>query len=236
MVSAIASTSARASGRRTWPAAPMRSSSTWRWWRAIRGSGSTRFRSYCSNRLSVRISITSRKPLVVISAVLAPRRSISALVARVVPWRTMVTSPGATPARAQTCPTASMMPSSGAAVVVSTLTEVSAAPASSTTSVKVPPISTPSLIGGLIWEVVMSRYRLATDVSSLRSGLEPKPRRLRPPLPLGGGTGGRLGARRQGAQRIAPELPKRAPPEGRPQNTRRKRLSAGTSSRTCPRR
>ena len=50
------------------------------------GSGKLRFKSYCSKRDSVRISITSRKPCVVINAVLAPRRSISAFVASVVPW------------------------------------------------------------------------------------------------------------------------------------------------------
>jgi hypothetical protein len=52
-----------------------------------------RFRSYWSKRLSVRISITSRKPSVVMKATFAPRRSISALVASVVPWITISRSP-----------------------------------------------------------------------------------------------------------------------------------------------
>ena len=40
----------------------------------------------------------SRKPAVTISAVTAPLRSISALVASVVPWMTWPMAPGATPA------------------------------------------------------------------------------------------------------------------------------------------
>jgi len=55
-----------------------------------------------SNRDSVRISITSRKPSVVISAVFAPRRSISALVASVVPWMIWPMPAGAMPAFVQT--------------------------------------------------------------------------------------------------------------------------------------
>ncbi len=93
----------------------------------------------------MRISITSRKPLVVISAVLAPRRSISALVASVVPWMISVTSDAARPAASQTFAMPSRIASSGRSGVVSTLTECRSSPASSTTSVKVPPISTPSL-------------------------------------------------------------------------------------------
>ena len=73
-------------GRSILPPASIRSSSVNRSQRGISGGGSVMFRSYCSKRLSVRISITSRKPAVVTSAVRAPRRSISALVARVVPW------------------------------------------------------------------------------------------------------------------------------------------------------
>jgi hypothetical protein len=42
--------------------------------------------SYCSKRFSWRISIVSRNPSVVTSAVFAPLRSMIALVARVVPW------------------------------------------------------------------------------------------------------------------------------------------------------
>ncbi len=42
--------------------------------------------SYCSKRCSKAISMESRKPSVAISAVLAPLRSMMALVASVVPW------------------------------------------------------------------------------------------------------------------------------------------------------
>ena len=53
--------------------------------RGTSGGGSSMPTSYCSKRFSWRISMVSRKPWVVISAVLAPLRSISALVASVVP-------------------------------------------------------------------------------------------------------------------------------------------------------
>ena len=54
--------------------------------RGTRGGGRSMLTSYCSKRFSWRISTSSRKPSVVSSAVLAPLRSISALVASVVPW------------------------------------------------------------------------------------------------------------------------------------------------------
>ncbi len=59
----------------------------------------------------------------VISAVLAPRRSISAFVASVVPWMIMVTSAGAMPAAAQTFCRPSRIARSGSRPVVSTFTE-----------------------------------------------------------------------------------------------------------------
>jgi len=62
----------------------------------------------------VRISMVSRKPSVVIKAVFAPRRSISALVASVVPWITWPITAGVTPAFSQTCCMPSMMAFSGA--------------------------------------------------------------------------------------------------------------------------
>ena len=99
--------------------------------------------SYCSKRFSCAISTESRKPSVTTSAVRAPLRSISALVASVVPWMTRPISPGAAPARPSAVPMPSSTPRSGASCVVSTLVETCAAPLSSTTSVKVPPTSTP---------------------------------------------------------------------------------------------
>ena len=79
----------------------------------------------------------------VTSAVSAPLRSIIALVARVVPWMRSPTAPGSTPERASTSSTPVSTASSGASGVVSTLAVVRASPCSSTTSVKVPPTSTP---------------------------------------------------------------------------------------------
>ena len=81
----IASTSAAASGSSTSPSGPMRSLRVKRSSRGTSGLGSERFRSYCSKRFSERISMTSRKPSVVMKASRAPRRSISALVTSVVP-------------------------------------------------------------------------------------------------------------------------------------------------------
>ena len=54
--------------------------------RGTSGGGRSMLMSYCSKRFSWRISTTSRNPSVVSSAVFAPLRSISALVASVVPW------------------------------------------------------------------------------------------------------------------------------------------------------
>ena len=98
--------------------------------------------SYCSKRFSCAISIESRKPLVVTSAVFAPLRSMMALVARVVPCTIRPTWPGSILASFSARRMPSSTPSSGAVLVVSTLTEKRASGVSSTTSVKVPPMST----------------------------------------------------------------------------------------------
>ena len=107
------------------------------------------WRSYCSKRLSVRVSITSRNPAVVTSAVLAPRRSIRALVARVVPWMICAISSMATPSRLVTAAIPARIPSSGRSWVVSTFVDAKDPSARSRAiSVKVPPTSTP--IRGLV--------------------------------------------------------------------------------------
>ena len=54
--------------------------------RGTSGGGFRMKMSYCSKRCSKAISMESRKPSVTISAVLAPLRSMMALVASVVPW------------------------------------------------------------------------------------------------------------------------------------------------------
>ena len=72
-------------GKSTEPSAEIRSERTYLSFLSIRGVGSSRFRSYCSNLLSVLISTVSRKPFVVTKAVLAPVLEIKAFVARVVP-------------------------------------------------------------------------------------------------------------------------------------------------------
>ena len=72
-------------GKSTEPSAETRSESTYLSFRSISGLGNSRLRSYCSNLLSVLISIVSRKPFVVTKAVSAPVLEIKAFVAKVVP-------------------------------------------------------------------------------------------------------------------------------------------------------
>src|SRR6185437_14967105 len=72
-------------GTSTRPCASMRSRTGSRQRRGTSGGGSSILTSYCSKRFSWRISTVSRNPSVVRSAVLAPLRSMSALVASVVP-------------------------------------------------------------------------------------------------------------------------------------------------------
>ena len=97
---ASVATPASSSGTSTRPPASMRSRTGKRSRRGTSGGGRSMLTSYCSNRFSCRISIVSRKPSVVRSAVFAPLRSISALVARVVPWMMIERSAGASARRA----------------------------------------------------------------------------------------------------------------------------------------
>ena len=87
--------------------------------------------------------MVSRKPWVVISAVRAPLRSISALVASVVPWMMIESAEAGMRASASTALIAAITPRSGAAGVVNTFAVKRRPPLSSATSVKVPPMSTP---------------------------------------------------------------------------------------------
>ena len=100
----------------------MRSGTPKRSSRATSGGGFCMKMSYCSKRCSKAISIESRKPSVTISAVLAPLRSMMALVASVVPWMIRLRSPGSSPASFRICSTPASTPSSGARGVVSTFT------------------------------------------------------------------------------------------------------------------
>ncbi len=75
---------------------------------------------------------------------MAPLRSMIALVASVVPWMISDRSPGAMPASASTAPIAASTPAPGASRVVRILVLHRRSPCSRATSVKVPPISTPS--------------------------------------------------------------------------------------------
>ena len=84
----------------------------------------------------------SRNPSVVTKAVFAPLRSINALVARVVPWKTSVTAEAGTLACASTAVAPSSTARSGASGVVKSFNWSWPPTCSSTTSVKVPPIST----------------------------------------------------------------------------------------------
>ena len=125
--------------------------------RGTSGTGFSMSMSYCSKRLSVPISMESRKPSVVTSAVRAPLRSISALVASVVPWITSATSAGATPQVSIAWARAWRTPSSGASGVVSTFAVIRSGPRSSTISVKVPPISTPIRTPAFVPAITNSR-------------------------------------------------------------------------------
>ena len=95
-----------------------------------------------------RNSSTSRNPVVVISAVRAPRPSSTALVATVVPWETKPTAPPATPARlsVRRIPCRAACSKSGG-VEGSLWVQILPAPSVSTTSVKVPPTSAPMRTG-----------------------------------------------------------------------------------------
>ena len=136
------------SGTSTLPSRSRRSVIGRRRWRGTSGVGRSMLMSYCSKRSSCAISSASRCPAVVRSAVVAPLRSIRAFVASVVPWMISPISPGPAPAR----PSTSAMPLSTASpgcpwVVSSFVVICRPSPSSSTTSVKVPPISTARRIG-----------------------------------------------------------------------------------------
>src|SRR5215831_10277825 len=82
------------------------------------------------------------------SAVTAPLRSMMALVASVVPWRKRSISAGAMPISPSNSSVPAITACSGACGVVSTLRVQRCAPASTTRSVKVPPMSTARRLWG----------------------------------------------------------------------------------------
>ena len=86
----------------------------------------------------------SRNPSVTMVPTVAPRRSIRALVASVVPWTTAPMSGGASSARTSANRTPSSTPRTGSPGVVSTLLVRHEPPRSTATSVNVPPMSTAS--------------------------------------------------------------------------------------------
>ena len=135
-------TAPSSSGIKTLPRPSSRSGMPNRRSRATSGAGFTMKMSYCSKRCSKAISIESRKPSVTTSAVLAPLRSMMALVASVVPWMISPSSAGLMPDCFSTSSIPVSTPSSGARGVVSTFTLVSLPCQSRQRSVKVPPIST----------------------------------------------------------------------------------------------
>jgi hypothetical protein len=139
------STSGRDSGSTTSPCASTRSDTSSRRWRGTSTAGPSWNRSYRLARAERRSSSTSRIPRVVIRAVRAPFPSSSALVTTVVAWASHATAPGATPSSPVTVSSAPMTPRQKSRGVVGTLTTRGAPPASSTrtTSVNVPPMSTP---------------------------------------------------------------------------------------------
>src|SRR5215208_1335632 len=139
---ATARTAASSSARRTVPLTSTRSGTVKRRRRGTSGFGLSMKTSYWSQRPSSAISITSRKPSVATSAVLAPLRSMMAFVASVVPCTNTATSAKARPAWRRTIRVPATTASSGPRGVVSTLVVKCSPPASITTSVKVPPMST----------------------------------------------------------------------------------------------
>ena len=110
-----------------------------------RGTGGSMNRSYMSYRPSRPISTASRNPEVASSPTRAPFRSISALVASVVPWIRARTPAGPAPASWSSVTTPSSTACDGSLGVVRSLPTRTAPVVSSTQtrSVKVPPMSTP---------------------------------------------------------------------------------------------
>ena len=110
--------------------------------------------SNCSEKLCGRLwramCRMSRNPRVVIMPTSAPERSITMLVATVVPWKTASMAPGSTPASAHTLRMPSTTPSDWSCGVLGTFATddlaLGARRRSSTMSVNVPPTSTPTRI------------------------------------------------------------------------------------------
>src|SRR5438552_13602845 len=137
--------SASAGSTSTGPSAEVRSAISKVRSRGMGGGGNSIWRSYMSYRCSLRMRSVSPNPAVVTSAARAVLPSINALVTSVVACTTGARiSAGDTPALARACVTPRRTPSSGAAGVVSVLSMTTrpVSPSSSTTSVKVPPMST----------------------------------------------------------------------------------------------
>ena len=151
---ASARTAASSSSISTLPRPSSRSGMPKRSSRATSGGGFIMKMSYCSKRCSNAISIESRKPSVTTSAVLAPLRSMMALVASVVPWMIRPRSAGFTPDSCRMSATPVNTPSSGARGVVSTFTEVRLPFHSRQRSVKVPPMSTASFAFSIVYAAV----------------------------------------------------------------------------------
>ncbi len=141
-----ARTPSSSSGTTTSPSASIRSVTSRRRSRGTSGSGICSSRSNSRERCVRRISSTSRNPRVVISPVRAPVRVSTALTPSVVPTFTCETSFSATPVVA----IASSTPLAGSRALVGTFSQEvdPLASSSTTTSVKVPPTSTPIRIIG----------------------------------------------------------------------------------------
>ena len=157
------------------PAASRRPATSRRRSRGTRGSGRSAQMSYSDGRSWRAISITSAKPAVVTRATVAPRRSSRALVATVVPW---ASSSGWLPSR----PSRTARP--GSSGVDSTL---AIEPSAITTSVNVPPVSTPQRTQATLWRRGHRRHPRRRRALVPRAGhpalhrrLQRHPRRLHP--------------------------------------------------------
>ena len=141
---AASRTDASSSGVTTLPSAATRSTASSRQRRGTSGSGFTQARSNMPGVRIRPISKTSRKPRVVNSPVRAPTFCRIVFDATVVPCTTSLTARGSSPLAASTAATPAATPSPGSSgVVVVLLTWMRPSDSARTTSVNVPPTSTP---------------------------------------------------------------------------------------------
>src|SRR5262245_44429854 len=149
-------------GTSTSPAAFIRSATSKVSSRGTSGRGRWKNRLNASGRFPRPMAYMSRKPAVVISAVLAPLFSSTVLMAMVEPWRSSSIAATSQPAKRNAC----AAPSVGSAGAVEHFGVTVAACWEPPRAVKVPPMSIPTMLKTLSSEshrdelVVVNRFRL----------------------------------------------------------------------------